>query len=254
MEYFSLNSSLVAKLLVPQAGTTIDVNADHPLLYKWSMLEMSTDKTSKQSNYSTDAMNYIATIGSIADFWRYWNTLPQPSELLEGKKLISQKDQTTVSSVMLFREGIKPAWEDPMNASGGEFQFRLPRKCFGPSTLGLADELWNNLVLGILGGTIQPNSMVTGIRLLDRLSTKSQLLIRVEVWFTSLDKMDPKDTVGVAADATQEQKDAFYELCIRQLQTSIETCMLTRLDGRVEQSHKVWGETGKSMHNVLKKY
>ena len=32
------------------------------------------------------------------------------------------------------------------------------------------DEYWNNLVLGMIGATIEPANMITGLRLVDKLS------------------------------------------------------------------------------------
>jgi len=244
-DFFSLNRNLV-KSLPTVNSDEIDVTQEYPLNYSWNLLEMSAERQGKFLNYTTESMLQVATIKSISDFWRFWNSLPQPSELLEGKKLISQRDQSSVNSVMLFREGIKAAWEDPYNATGGELQFRLIKKNFSQSNLALADELWNNLVLGILGTTIRPASMITGIRLLDRLTSKQQH-IRIEVWFTGLDKMAPEDCKGLDENASEEQKTAFYENCIKILQSSVENCMLTRLDGRVSMDNKIWGETTKSM-------
>lgn len=54
---------------------------------------------------------------------------------------------------MLFRDNIRPEWEDPMNSDGGEFQFKLTRRVFpNRSHYVMADECWNNLVCGMVGG------------------------------------------------------------------------------------------------------
>lgn len=254
-EYFSLNTNLVPSLPTPKPDPNFDQAREYKLIYNWTLSEMS-DATNQQrgaktATYNPDNMNEVASISSIPEFWRYWNSLPQPSELLEGKKLISQRDNTTVGSVMLFREGIQPAWEDAYNAEGGEFQFRLNKRSFGSNQMGLADELWNNLVLGILGGMIQPCSMVTGIRMLDRLNSKAQML-RFEVWFTSLDKVDVRDLEGWDYNAaTGEERAKKYEQMISVLKTNIEHCMTTNLNGMQDKAHAVWGETVTNMHNEV---
>eukprot|EP00493_Phyllostaurus_siculus_P018625 UN18919 len=89
---------------------------------------------------------------------------------------------------MVFREGIKPEWEDPANASGGHFQFQLKDILGG----GLIDEYWNNIVLGIVGGTIEPAEMITGARLVDKRQQRNSF-VRVEVWFSSYEETDKMD-------------------------------------------------------------
>merc|ERR1712083_76845 len=79
-------------------------------------------------------------------------------------------------------------WEDKMNATGGHFQFQLKPSIGG----GQVDEYWNNLVLGMIGATIEPANM-----------------IRLEVWFSNYD-----DNASV-----------------QMLRRNVEKCMATRLDG-----------------------
>ena len=67
---------------------------------------------------------------------------------------------------MIFRDNIRPEWEDRMNEKGGHFQFQLKPNVGG----GQIDEYWNNLVLGMIGATIEPANMITGVRLVDKLS------------------------------------------------------------------------------------
>merc|ERR1712216_946259 len=83
---------------------------------------------------------------------------------------------------MIFREGIKPEWEDKMNANGGHFQFQL-KNSLPP---GQIDEYWNNLVLGMVGASIEPAHLITGIRLVDKLyAQRGTPALRIEVWFTN---------------------------------------------------------------------
>ena len=77
---------------------------------------------------------------------------------------------------------------------------------------GQIDEYWNNLILGVVGGTIEPAEIITGVRLVDKLSGPRQANgIRLEVWFSNYD-----DTQAVAT-----------------LKRNVERCMSTRLDGVV---------------------
>lgn len=49
-----------------------------------------------------------------------------------------------ISDLHLFASPIQPVWEDPSNARGGKWTIRLRK--------GLADRLWEGVVLGLVGG------------------------------------------------------------------------------------------------------
>lgn len=34
-----------------------------------------------------------------------------------------------IDAIMIFRDGVRPEWEDPLNASGGHFQFQVGGLC-----------------------------------------------------------------------------------------------------------------------------
>mmetsp|Transcript_113727 Transcript_113727/g.223058 ORF Transcript_113727/g.223058 Transcript_113727/m.223058 type:complete len:126 (+) Transcript_113727:3-380(+) len=124
---------------------------------------------------------------------------------------------------MIFRDGVRPEWEDKLNATGGHFQFQLKPSTGG----GQIDEYWNNLVLGLVGAAIEPANMITGVRLVDKLSgPRAANAIRLEVWFTNYD-----DTQAVNV-----------------LRRSVERAMATRLDGSQGQAPRC--ET--KSHNVGK--
>ena len=148
--------------------------------------------------------------------------MPQPSELLDGKRITRDNailagfilflrrgqgggSQTPIDAIMIFKDGVRPEWEDPLNASGGHFQAHLSAQLHRPSEVQLKpnvggaqiDEYWNNIVLGMVGGTIDPYDMITGVRLVDKLSGAKALLdrrenrldqaaglLRIELWFS----------------------------------------------------------------------
>ncbi|CAD7970146.1 unnamed protein product [Amoebophrya sp. A25] len=235
-DYFSLNTAIVQKL--PVGEHALDSSKEYPLRYTWILSEMTDTQNKNKTGWDKDGIHEVAKIDSISSFWKYWNFLPQPSELLLGKRLISQRDGTSaVNCVMLFRQNIKPAWEDPFNAEGGEFRVSMKKASF-QEVAGLADELWNNLVLGVLGGTIQPASMISGLRLVDRLDySKAHSALRIEVWFTDRSRADPNE-VG----------DKDFLAVVAQLKKSVETCMLTKLNGEKRTEKAVYGEIATSYH------
>lgn len=187
------------------------------LRYKWVFWNQIVQKSEKAADRAansktkeeySNATQQLSSFASVQDFWALWTHMPQPSELLEQKRMSSGAD--TVDALMIFRENVRPEWEDELNATGGHFQFQLKPSVGG----GQIDEYWNNLVLGVIGSTIEPACMITGIRLVDKLSgPRAAGVIRLEVWFSNYD-----DTPAVNA-----------------LRRSVEQSLATRLDGSVGQ-------------------
>lgn len=180
-----------------------------PLLYRWVVWQQFMSTGAKSSQYS-ESTQQIASCDTVEDFWRTWAQLPQPSELLTNRMALKlEGSMHFIDALMIFREGITPEWEDGANAEGGHFQFQLKGSLSG----GQIDEHWNNLVLGVIGGTIEPAHIVTGIRLVDKLSgTRGSGNLRIEVWFSQF-----RDTEAV-----------------KLLQRNVERCIATRtLEGRI---------------------
>lgn len=158
-----------------------------------------------------DATKKVTSFNTVQDFWGIWNGLPQPSELLESKRIMrEQRNGQTVAidAIMIFKEGISPEWEDAKNACGGHFQIQMKPNVGG----GQIDEYWNNVVLAVVGGTLEPTDMITGIRLVDKLSgPKVANAIRIELWFTKY------------ADTS----------AVNTLKKNFERCMAIKVDGTV---------------------
>ena len=61
-----------------------------------------------QNNYE-NTLQKIGTFDTVQDFWRYWNNIVNISDFPE------------LATLSLFKEGVKPLWEDPENAEGGKW-------------------------------------------------------------------------------------------------------------------------------------
>lgn len=222
--YLSFNESINSNLkFTSEEGdsevTEETLKSELSLRYKWvfwnqivQKVEKGADRNAGKSKeeYSNNTQR-LSEFASVQDFWSLWTHMPQPSELLEQKRMSSGAD--TVDALMVFRDNVRPEWEDEKNATGGHFQFQLKPAVGG----GQIDEYWNNLVLGVIGSTIEPACMITGIRLVDKLSgPRAAGVIRLEVWFSDYD-----DTQAVNA-----------------LRKSVEQTLATRLDGSKGQELK----------------
>lgn len=191
-EYVNMKSKLG-----PLEANSEPLADKHPLRDKWRVWEQviplnaTTDRHDKYSN----ATKCIAAFDTAEEFWKLWNSLPQPSKLLQGKRMFresSDDERQQVDAIMIFKDGIKPEWEEPCNANGGHFEYKLRNS--KPAQL---DEYWNNLVLSLIGATLKPSEIITGVRLVDKLHvnhTRNQQSIqgnvRLEIWFSDMNHPD----------------------------------------------------------------
>mmetsp|Transcript_49834 Transcript_49834/g.115724 ORF Transcript_49834/g.115724 Transcript_49834/m.115724 type:complete len:244 (-) Transcript_49834:68-799(-) len=232
-QYLSFNTKISAGLASCHSPSQAELEEmktkDPALRYSWTIWEQIMQANDAKAAQYSDATHRVASFSTVKGFWKYWNHLPQPSELLDGKQFVRETGDSTrsvVDALMVFRDGIKPQWEDAINASGGHFQFQLKASLGG----GIIDEYWNNIVLGMVGGTIEPADMITGIRLVDKLAQSRTASVRIEVWFSNFEDTDRVDT----------------------LQRNLEKCMTTRLDG-THSSPTAWGRTDRKPHLSPKK-
>ena len=102
---------------------------------KWTLWEQYETKDS--SNYK-DTMMKVACFNDPVSFWKVWNTVPHSDPLnyvhyfdeevekaMVAKHYVSKGVDQKISAVSLFKTGIIPAWEDEVNAKGGEFSVKL---------------------------------------------------------------------------------------------------------------------------------
>uniref|UniRef100_A0AAZ3NUV3 Eukaryotic translation initiation factor 4E type 2 n=1 Tax=Oncorhynchus tshawytscha TaxID=74940 RepID=A0AAZ3NUV3_ONCTS len=104
---------------------------EHPLQYNYT-LWYSRRTPSRPANTQSYEQNIrqIGTVASVEQFWKFYSHLVRPGDL------------TGHSDFHLFKEGIKPMWEDEANKNGGKWIIRLRK--------GLASRFWENIILAML--------------------------------------------------------------------------------------------------------
>jgi len=121
----------------PSETKSLNGVALHPLHNTWVFwFRQQHAPGSKVLNYE-EGIKKISSFSSVESFWSIWTHLNSPSQL-----------QPT-TDYLLFHSGVRrPVWEDPLNINGGKWIIRLRK--------GVADRLWEDLVLAVIGDQFRP--------------------------------------------------------------------------------------------------
>ncbi|XP_033226487.1 eukaryotic translation initiation factor 4E-like [Belonocnema kinseyi] len=84
----------------------------HPLQCTWTLWYFELDRTKKWE----DCNHEIASVDTAEDFWSLYNHIKSIPDLRQG------------SDYSMFKEGIRPMWEDRANINGGRWLITLDRK------------------------------------------------------------------------------------------------------------------------------
>ncbi|KAG5438791.1 hypothetical protein PCANB_002511 [Pneumocystis canis] len=102
----------------------------HILKYSFTFWYMNRSFGNKIKDYES-SLRKIITFSSVEEFWSIYAYLKRPDML------------PVISDFHLFKEGIKPIFEDPINQNGGKWTIRLRK--------GVAVRYWEQLVMAIVG-------------------------------------------------------------------------------------------------------
>ncbi|KAE8230794.1 hypothetical protein A4X09_0g1199 [Tilletia walkeri] len=139
----------------------------------------------------------VVTIESVEEFWGLYNNIIPPSDL------------PARANYYLFKDGIRPAWEDPANSSGGKWSIQLPRDKSRESI----NTLWLHTMLQAIGETLEasfpdnvPNQadkfedeLVTGVIMSARPN-----FYRIVIWTRKAD--DDLEAHAAKKEATEQTK------------------------------------------------
>ena len=190
----------------------------------WEKYQASIAQNHANYQESMWAIFKFGSLETLAQIWRF-TSYGEPSQLLYDtetkatkKFRVTEQDGTekTVDGLLLFRTGIMPKWEDPMNSKGCSFQCDL--KELLPSMI---NSVWRDLVFAVVGENFPHSELVNGFRLLDRL--KKHNTVKIELWLSigmvDLQKNTPEfDSVTAKL---QEIKEYFHRVLIKTQQMSI---------------------------------
>lgn len=103
-------------------------------------------------------------------------------------------DNFTAGIFFIMKEGILPMWEDPGNANGGFWSFKVPKKN--------SNDVWKKLTAGLVGNSLTVNyknmSSITGISISPKISNcvmkiwnNTSTITDVNMFTKEIDYLDP---------------------------------------------------------------
>lgn len=135
------------------ATLAIDSLSNNPLEYAYSFwfskrpgkgqISSSTSNSSGPNPINYDSnLRLVGTFNTVEKYWSYYSHMCRPQDL-NGH-----------ADIHLFKDGIRPLWEDDANKNGGKWIVRLKK--------GLANRCWENLILAILGEQFMVGEEICG--------------------------------------------------------------------------------------------
>lgn len=115
-----------------------EFNVKHPLHSTWQLWFDSASKQDKAKSWD-DALVKVIAFDSVEEFWGLYNNIVPPSLIHPN------------SNYYLFKQGVKPAWEDPANSKGGKWSVQLPRGKYSDTI----DNYWLYTMLAAIGETFE---------------------------------------------------------------------------------------------------
>jgi len=118
----------------PPAGEVVlpvSLTMKHPLKHKWALWHLSADRNKSWEN----RLNEICAFDTVEDFWALYNNIRPPSALQWS------------CDYNVFREGIRPMWEEEQNKRGGRWLISIDKVRHND----LLDIFWLEVLLAIIG-------------------------------------------------------------------------------------------------------
>jgi len=109
----------------------------HPLMNKWT-LWFTKPSTARGGDNWADSLKKVVTFDSVEEFWGIYNNITKTSDL------------ALKSDYHLFKDGIRPEWEDLQNKLGGKWAYQFKNR--GGVNI---DELWLHVMLAAIGETLE---------------------------------------------------------------------------------------------------
>jgi len=127
-----MSPEVAAAIAAAQAeGVPKELLVKHPLQYRWVLWYCKQDRSKEWE----ECLKEVAGFDTVEDFWALYNHIQLASGLSWG------------SDYYLFKEGIRPMWEDPHNIEGGRWLITVDKNRRNE----LLDHYWLELLMAVIG-------------------------------------------------------------------------------------------------------
>lgn len=174
---------------IPMA-IAVDRLLDRPLAGAW---QLYLHFRSQPGSYKQAFLAWGAEFDSIGGFWSHFNALSPPSATFTPPNQLGVQGQQ-IKAFSIFRGGVEPTWEDPVNAVGGEIFCRCHLET------DVLDEMWLTLVLACVGDRLPG---VVGVRVVDNSFRGAPTQSKIELWYP--EDTDPTDFGSMITGVLQEE-------------------------------------------------
>ena len=165
---------------VLQLSETIDYTVKHPLQNTWTLWFDNPGKKASAQSWA-DNLKEIINIDTVEDFWSTFNNVAKVNHLGPS------------SNYHLFKQGIRPEWEDEANAEGGKFGIQFPKNKAGDAI----NEYWMYLLLAVIGEQLATDEEICGAVISVRKS-----FYRIALWVKTSDDEEKIEKISQELRAT----------------------------------------------------
>ncbi|KAG9306158.1 hypothetical protein G9A89_016062 [Geosiphon pyriformis] len=149
-------------------------NVKHPLFNSWTLWFDNPGRKASPNTWSQNLKELI-TFDSVEEFWGVYNNIVKSSDLTSG------------SNYHLFKQGIKPMWEDQANEKGGKWVIQFPRNKTGEDI----NDLWLYTMLACIGETFDFPDEICGAVVSVR-----KIFYRISLWTRTTNNVDVAKNLG----------------------------------------------------------
>ncbi|EGG16599.1 hypothetical protein DFA_09146 [Cavenderia fasciculata] len=133
-------------------------------------------KRPKNMSDYLSGLNLISgAIHTVEDFWSYYSHMIRPVD-----------EFSSLSDIYLFKEGIRPVWEDPENQNGGKFVIKVRRN--------YTSKWWEDLLLAFIGEQIDGGDSINGVVISFRSADNSL----IGIWNKDCNDLESKERVAAS--------------------------------------------------------
>ena len=156
----------------------------------WTFWEHTKMPRNASDEDWANSIKEILTFSTMEEFWQIYSFMPRPSEVMFNGKSFPDIENRNIDGFSMFKTGIKPAWEDPLNKNGCEL-----RMIKGVTILDTLDLFWENILISLIGQAIEETNEICGCRITDKSKVgkgPSKSIFNIHIWlkYTDEDMID----------------------------------------------------------------